>query len=79
MPDRLDAGFAEACRPSSRRALRELSAGEREVIALRVLLELDGDEAGARARDQPDGGLDPAVESPEEARGEGEHPCLRRC
>ena len=26
-------------------ALRELSAGEREVIALRVLLELDGDEA----------------------------------
>ena len=26
-------------------ALRELSAGEREVIALRILLELDGDEA----------------------------------
>ena len=26
-------------------ALRELSAGEREVIALRVLLDLDGEEA----------------------------------
>jgi RNA polymerase sigma-70 factor (ECF subfamily) len=31
--------------PSLRAALAELSAGEREVIALRVLLELDGDEA----------------------------------
>ena len=33
------------CPPSSRRRCAELSAGEREVIALRVLLDLDGDEA----------------------------------
>ena len=45
MPDRLDAGFADGLSPELESALRELSAGEREVIALRVLLELDGDEA----------------------------------
>lgn len=44
-PDRLDAGFAEGLSPELEAALRELSAGEREVIALRVLLDLDGDEA----------------------------------
>ena len=78
VPDRLEDGFAEGLSPELEAALRELSAGEREVIALRILLELDSDEA-ARVWDQPDRGLDPAVESPEEARGEGEHPCLRRC
>ena len=31
--------------PALERALGELSAGEREVIALRVLLDLDGDAA----------------------------------
>ncbi len=35
----------EGLSPPLERALRSLSAGEREVIALRVLLELDGDEA----------------------------------
>jgi RNA polymerase sigma-70 factor (ECF subfamily) len=45
VPDRLDAGFAEGLSPELESALRELSAGEREVIALRVLLELDGEEA----------------------------------
>ena len=45
VPDHLDAGFAEGMSPELEAALRELSAGEREVIALRVLLELDGDEA----------------------------------
>jgi RNA polymerase sigma factor (sigma-70 family) len=45
VPDRLDAGFAEGLSPELDAALRELSAGEREVIALRVLLELDGEEA----------------------------------
>ena len=45
VPDRLDAGFAEGLSPELEAALRELSAGEREVIALRVLLELDGEEA----------------------------------
>jgi RNA polymerase sigma-70 factor, ECF subfamily len=37
--------FVEGLSPRLERALRGLSAGEREVIALRVLLELDGDEA----------------------------------
>ncbi len=44
-PERVDAAFAEGLSPELETALRELSAGEREVIALRVLLELDGDEA----------------------------------
>jgi DNA-directed RNA polymerase specialized sigma24 family protein len=35
-----------ATKPAAPTDLRELSAGEREVIALRVVLELDGDEAG---------------------------------
>ena len=37
--------MAEGLSPELEAALRGLSAGEREVIALRVLLELDGDEA----------------------------------
>jgi RNA polymerase sigma factor (sigma-70 family) len=45
VPDRLDDSFAEGLSPELDAALRELSAGEREVIALRVLLDLDGDEA----------------------------------
>ncbi len=45
VPEGLDAGFAEGLSPELESALRELSAGEREVIALRVLLELDGEEA----------------------------------
>ncbi|MGZ8783547.1 MAG: RNA polymerase sigma factor [Gaiellaceae bacterium] len=45
VPDRSEAGFAEGLSPELESALRELSAGEREVIALRVLLDLDGDEA----------------------------------
>jgi RNA polymerase sigma-70 factor, ECF subfamily len=44
VPDRLDAGFVDGLSPELESALRELSAGEREVIALRILLELDGDE-----------------------------------
>jgi len=44
-PDRLDAGFVEGLSPELESALRELSASEREVIALRVLLELDNEDA----------------------------------
>lgn len=44
-PEHVDATFAEGLSPELEAALRELSAGEREVIALRILLELDGDEA----------------------------------
>ena len=44
-PEHVDAAFAEGLSAELETALRELSAGEREVIALRILLELDGDEA----------------------------------
>ena len=37
--------FAEGLSPDLEGDLAALSAGEREVIALRILLELDGDEA----------------------------------
>lgn len=37
-------GFGEALSPELEAGLAELSAGEREVIALRVVLELDGEE-----------------------------------
>ena len=45
VPDRLEGAMAEGLSPELESALRELSAGEREVIALRVLLDLDGEEA----------------------------------
>jgi RNA polymerase sigma-70 factor (ECF subfamily) len=44
-PEHVDAVFAEGLSPQVEAALAELSAGEREVIALRVLLDLDGEEA----------------------------------
>ena len=43
--EHVDAAFGEGLSPSIEAALAELSAGEREVIALRVLLDLDGEEA----------------------------------
>lgn len=43
-PERVDAALAEGLSPELDAALASLSAGEREVIALRVLLELDGEE-----------------------------------
>lgn len=39
-----DSGFVEGLSPELEASLAELSAGEREVIALRVVLELDGEE-----------------------------------
>ena len=42
-----DAVFSEGFSPELEAALRALSAGEREVIALRVILELDGPTAAA--------------------------------
>jgi RNA polymerase sigma factor (sigma-70 family) len=44
-PERIEASFAEGLTPDLEAGLAALSAGEREVIALRVLLDLDGDEA----------------------------------
>jgi RNA polymerase sigma-70 factor (ECF subfamily) len=45
VPDASDGGLSPGLSPELEAALRELSAGEREVIALRVLLDLDGEEA----------------------------------
>ena len=46
-PERVDELLVEGLSPDLQAALGELSAAEREVIALRVLLELDGDEAAS--------------------------------
>ena len=45
--ERVDERFAEGLAPDLEAALRSLSAGEREVVALRIVLELD---AGTAAR-----------------------------
>lgn len=42
-PDRVEESFVEGLSPSLEAALATLTAGEREVLALRVVLELDGD------------------------------------
>jgi RNA polymerase sigma-70 factor (ECF subfamily) len=44
--EQVDAEFLEGLSPDLEAALATLSAAEREVIALRVLLELDGEETG---------------------------------
>ena len=46
-PEAIDFRFAEGLSPDLESALARLTAGEREVVALRVLLDLD---AGAAAR-----------------------------
>jgi len=43
LPERVDEAFAEGLSPALEAALAALSAGEREVLALRIVLELDGD------------------------------------
>lgn len=45
LPELEEAVFAEGLSPSLERALRTLSPGERAVVALRVVLELDGPAA----------------------------------
>jgi len=44
-PDRFEQRFGEGLSPDLEAALRSLSAGEREVIALRVLLDFDAESA----------------------------------
>ena len=51
-------------------ALAQLSPAEREVVALRVLLELDGPTAARRARHQRDRVLDATEQGPETTRGD---------
>ncbi len=41
--ERVEETFVEGLSPALETALRSLSAGEREVLALRIVLELDGD------------------------------------
>jgi RNA polymerase sigma-70 factor (ECF subfamily) len=43
--DRVDERFAEGLSPELEQALRRLTAGEREVIALRIVLDLDAGTA----------------------------------
>jgi RNA polymerase sigma-70 factor (ECF subfamily) len=44
-PERFEAAFAEGLSPDLEAALRRLSAGEREVLVLRIVLELDAGTA----------------------------------
>jgi RNA polymerase sigma factor (sigma-70 family) len=44
LPEAQDAAFVEGVSPELQAALATLSAGEREVIALRIVIELDGDQ-----------------------------------
>lgn len=43
-PDRFEEAFAEGVSPQLREALASLSAADREIVALRVVLDLDGEE-----------------------------------
>ena len=43
LDERVEEAFAEGLSPELETALATLSAGEREVLALRIVLELDGD------------------------------------
>jgi len=45
VPEVVETSFPEGLSPALEAALLSLSAGEREVVALRVLLDLDGDTA----------------------------------
>ena len=58
---REEADFVEGLSPAlAGWRSRRLSAGEREVLVLRIVIELDGEADRPRARDQPDGRVDPA-------------------
>jgi RNA polymerase sigma-70 factor, ECF subfamily len=43
LPERVDESFVEGLSPELEAGLATLSAGEREVLVLRIVLELDGD------------------------------------
>lgn len=43
LPERIDETFVEGLSPELESALAELSAAEREVVVLRIVIELDGD------------------------------------
>ena len=45
-PEAQEADFVEGVSPALQAALAELSAGEREVIVLRIVIELDGEQTG---------------------------------
>lgn len=69
-----EAAFAEGLSPALEAALRQLSPGEREVVALRVLLELDGPSAArvlGISRTACSTRLSRALRRLEEAMGDG--------
>ena len=72
VPEAQEAEFVEGVSPALQAALAKLSAGEREVIVLRIVIELDGEQTGARARHQPDRRVHAAQPGADETRGEGE-------
>ena len=45
-PEAEEADFVEGLSPGLQTALATLSAGEREVLALRIVIELDGEQTG---------------------------------
>ena len=69
VPDRFDERFVEGLSPELEAALLRLSAGEREVVALRIVLDLDAATAGAHARDLPHQLHDAPEPRAQEARG----------
>ncbi len=69
--------FGEGLSPALDRAVRSLSAAEREVVVLRVVLGAGRGDRRARARDQADRRVDPAQPGVAEARGEDGERCPR--
>ena len=70
-------GSRTATRPSSRARCATLTAGEREVVALRLLLDLGRRERGARARDLAHGLLHAPRPRAPQARGRDRRTCPR--
>ena len=75
--EHVEDGLFGGLSPELERALAALSAGEREVIALRVLLDLDQRDGRPRPRHLHDHLRDAAEPCPEEARREDERRCRR--
>ncbi len=66
--------FGEGFSAELQESLQALSAGEREVVALRIVLDLDSEETARLARDFRDRRLDQAESRAFEARREDERP-----
>ena len=71
-PRRDGEGFGEGLSPALEEGLRALTAGEREVVALRVVLDLDGEETALLLGITPTADLDTAEPSARKAGREDE-------